>query len=99
MASGSTTPQFSHPVQVFDSQGTAHNINVGFIKTGINTWAAEIYSVPAGDVTAQDGQLASGNIVFNGDGTLNNVSGGSINTIGNRVPSRGPTALLRANGI
>jgi flagellar hook protein FlgE len=41
------------------------------IKTGANTWAAEIYAVPATDVSASNGLLASGAIAFNPDGSLN----------------------------
>ncbi len=81
MASGSITPQFSRPVQVYDSLGTPHNLNIAFIKTGTNTWAAEVFSEPASDVTATDGQVAFGNITFNGDGSLENVSPGLTNPI------------------
>lgn len=72
MASGVTAAQYSRTVTVYDSQGDAHDIVLGFIKTGINLWSAEVYAVPAGDVTSTngDGQLAAGNVMFNGDGSL-----------------------------
>lgn len=70
MASGAAVPSFSRPVQVYDAQGGAHNVTLGFIKTGANTWAGEIYAVPATDVTAAGGLLASGTIAFNPDGSL-----------------------------
>ncbi len=75
MASGSIAPQFSRPVTVFDSLGTPHNFNVAFLKTGINTWAVEIYAQPETDVNTalSDGLLVYGTIVFNGDGTLRSV--------------------------
>lgn len=74
MASGSVSPQFSQAVTVYDSTGAAHTLTVGFLKTGINTWAVELY-VPPADLTASiDGQIASGTVTFNGDGTLNSVS-------------------------
>lgn len=76
MAGGNITPQFSRPIQIFDALGTPHTLNMAFIKTGTNTWAAEVYAVPETDVTATDGLIASGTITFNGDGTLANVSTG-----------------------
>ncbi|MBY0406106.1 MAG: flagellar hook-basal body complex protein, partial [Rickettsiales bacterium] len=76
MASGSIPPQFSRPVTVYDALGTAHNLNVGFLKTSTNTWAVEVYAQPATDVNTAlpNGQLASGTLTFNGDGSLRSVS-------------------------
>jgi flagellar hook protein FlgE len=100
MASGAVTPQFSRPITVYDSLGTAHSLNVGFIKTGSNVWAVEVYSQPASDVnsTLPNGQLAAGSVIFNGDGSLRNVSSGltsgingdgiSINWTNGSVPSK-----------
>jgi flagellar hook protein FlgE len=70
MASGAVTPQFSRSFDVYDSQGSAHRITMGYIKTGANTWQSEIYANPATDVTAAGGLLASGTIRFNPDGSL-----------------------------
>jgi flagellar hook protein FlgE len=72
MASGGIPPQFSRAITVYDDQGTSHDLNIGFIKTGVNEWAAEVYAVPATSVTttAGDGLLAYGPITFNGDGTV-----------------------------
>lgn len=70
MASGTVTPQFSRSMDVYDAQGGAHRLTMGFLKTGTNTWQAEIYSEPASDVTATGGLLASGTVQFNGDGSL-----------------------------
>jgi flagellar hook protein FlgE len=67
LASGAKTPQFSRSLDVYDAQGTAHRITVGFIKSGPNEWQAEIYGA-AGDVTTP--LLASGEVTFNGDGSL-----------------------------
>jgi flagellar hook protein FlgE len=60
-------------VQVFDSLGAAHNVEIAFLKdAAANTWSVEIYAdsaeVEVGDHPA--GLLASGTITFNGDGTL-----------------------------
>ncbi len=84
MASGNITPQFSRPITVFDSLGTSHNLNVGFIKTGSNSWAVEIYAQPGTDVSSASldgtsgasttGLVAYGTIKFNGDGSLQSVS-------------------------
>ncbi|MDE3015909.1 MAG: flagellar hook-basal body complex protein [Pseudomonadota bacterium] len=76
MASGAIPAQFSRPVTVYDAQGTAHNLNVAFLKTGTNAWAVEIYAQPAGDVVSSlpNGQVANGTMTFNGDGTLRSVS-------------------------
>jgi flagellar hook protein FlgE len=49
---------------------------MSFIKTGQNTWAMEVHAIPETDVSTSlvDGQLATGTISFNGDGTLRSVS-------------------------
>lgn len=77
MAQGLMSPDFARSVEVFDAQGGQHRLTFGFIKTAPNTWAAEIYAEPATDVTATDGLLASGNVVFNPDGTLNQTASAS----------------------
>lgn len=71
MASGAATPAFNRTLEVFDAQGGSHRLDLSMIKTGANTWAAEIYAVPATDVSASNGLLASGAIAFNPDGSLN----------------------------
>lgn len=68
MASGAVTPQFSRTVQVYDAQGTSHDITMGFIKSGANTWQMEIYGAGAGAAAGMP--LRSGTISFNGDGSL-----------------------------
>lgn len=71
MAAGTATPQFSRSMDVYDAQGSPHRITMGFVKTAPNEWQAEIYAVPATDVTgAPGGLLASGTVQFNGDGSL-----------------------------
>jgi flagellar hook protein FlgE len=58
---------------VFDPLGGAHNLNVAFLKDpAVNTWNIEIMADPA-EVDAADhpdGLLASGQLTFNGDGSL-----------------------------
>lgn len=78
MASGSATPQYFTNIRVFDSLGTGHDIRAGFIKTGTNTWAVEVFAVDSTEVSDSfaNGQLASGTIRFNGDGSLLTVDSG-----------------------
>lgn len=70
MAAGTIAPHFSRSAQIYDAQGGAHDVTIGFLKTGPNTWLIEIYAVPASDVTAAGGLLASGSVAFNPDGSL-----------------------------
>jgi flagellar hook protein FlgE len=70
LAAGTVEPQFQRSFDVYDAQGSAHRISMGFVKTGANQWQAEIFAVPASDVTAAGGLLASGTVAFNPDGSL-----------------------------
>lgn len=81
MASGDIEAQFSRSMRVFDSLGTPHDLQTSFIKIEDNTWAVEVYSLPESDVNSAlvDGQVATGQIVFNGDGSLRSVSAGLAN--------------------
>ena len=81
MASGDVKPQFSRVFQVYDALGTSHDLRMSFIKIAGNKWATEIFAVPATDVSSAlpDGQIATGNITFNGDGTLRSVDSGLSN--------------------
>lgn len=74
MASGAIPAQFSRPINVFDAQGTPHNLNVTFLKIATNTWAVEVYAQPASDVSNANGQVTSGTITFNGDGSLRSIT-------------------------
>jgi flagellar hook protein FlgE len=90
MAAGTVTPEFTRSVQVYDAQGTAHQVAMSFLKTGDNQWVAEAYAVPATDTTAVDGLLASGTVVFNDDG--------SLNLAGSTGSLFAPVAVTWANG-
>ncbi|NLS27269.1 Flagellar hook protein FlgE [Sphingomonas sp. S2M10] len=70
LATNTVAPTFTRSFTVYDSQGGNHELKMSFLKTGANTWKAETYMNPAGDVTATNGLLASGEIKFNGDGSL-----------------------------
>jgi flagellar hook protein FlgE len=60
-------------MKVIDSQGATHTIAVSFLKTANpNVWNAEMYAVPASDVTSANGngQIATGTVKFNSDGSI-----------------------------
>ena len=83
MASGDITAQFSRSVRVFDSLGAPHDLQMAFVKVDENSWAVELFAVPEDEVNTvlADGQVATGTIVFNGDGSLRSVSEGLSNPV------------------
>lgn len=83
MASGDITAQFSRNVRIYDSLGSGHEVRMSFIKTAINTWAVEVHVIPETDIstTLVNGQIATGNIQFNGDGSLRSVDTALTNPI------------------
>lgn len=85
MASGDIVADFSRNIRVYDALGGAHELRVSFLKIGENNWAVEVHSLPESDVNIGagfvDGQVATGTISFNGDGTLRSLSGGLTNNI------------------
>lgn len=70
MASGTVPPTFSRSFDIYDSQGNTHRVTMGFVRTAANQWQGEVWSDPAGDVSATGGVLASGEVRFNPDGSL-----------------------------
>lgn len=71
-----TKPDFTIEMNVIDSTGATHRFTLAMLKDDAanpNTWHAEIYSVPADDVTGggRPGQLAAGQLKFNQDGSIN----------------------------
>lgn len=70
MASGNITPQFERGARIYDSLGVGHDVRVGFIKTGLNEWNAEIYVLDQTELSGTSSQIAAGKIEFNGDGSL-----------------------------
>jgi len=83
MASGAVPAQSSYVIPIFDALGNSHNVQMNLAKLGINTWAVEFSVTPVSDVVSpnSDGQIASGTITFNGDGTLNRVTGSIANPV------------------
>ena len=87
VATGVITPDFKRALKVFDALGTAHNVDISFVKLNTtNTWGFAIHAETPSEVTGAigaGGLLGFGTLAFNGDGSLNNVdfrTAGSIAT-------------------
>ncbi|MFL5297212.1 MAG: flagellar hook protein FlgE [Phenylobacterium sp.] len=69
------TPPDAPPIEftVVDSMGGSHKLALALCRTTTpNSWNAEIYAVPATDVTAgPSGQIKAGLLNFNTDGSIN----------------------------
>jgi flagellar hook protein FlgE len=75
MASGTVQPDFTRDILVYDAQGGSKNVTMSFLKSSTpNQWHVEIYANPASEVSTSaplvDGQVATGTLAFNQDGTL-----------------------------
>jgi len=83
MASGDITAQFSRNVRIYDSLGSGHDIRFSYIKIAQNEWAVEVHAIPESDVNTAlvDGQIAVGQITFNGDGSLRSLTSALTNPI------------------
>jgi flagellar hook protein FlgE len=76
MASGTVKTDFQRSVGIFDSKGGARTVTFSFLKSGTaNQWYTEVHVQPATDATVTsplvNGQIATGIVAFNNDGTLN----------------------------
>ena len=73
-AATGTQPDFTLDMNVTDSVGGSHKLEMAFLKSSANPneWHAEIYAVPASDVSVagRPGQLAAGTVKFNQDGSI-----------------------------
>lgn len=71
-------PDFALQVPVSDSKGGQRTLGMAFLKADQpNTWYAELYAIPASDVEtdgAVRGQLMSGIVKFNPNGTIDTVN-------------------------
>jgi len=72
-------PDFTVQIPVLDSLGGQHTVQVDFLKSSTpNQWYAEVQAVPTSDVVSgaglAPGQIASGTITFNSDGSLNTAN-------------------------
>jgi flagellar hook protein FlgE len=73
-SSTATGGTYSTPVTIYDSLGAAHTLTATFTNTSANEWTYSL-AVPATDLlpvagVAQTGVLATGTLVFNGNGVL-----------------------------
>jgi flagellar hook protein FlgE len=76
MANGTVQPNFSRDITIYDAQGGEHTVTLAFAKTPTpNEWRIEVYGKPPSSLTStaplRDGQIATGTVRFNGDGSLN----------------------------
>lgn len=110
MASGGVTPDFVRTGQIYDSQGGVRHFEMAFLKdaTTPNTWNLELYAVPATDVQTGaglvDGQLATGKLVFNADGTIDGTnstfpSSLSLGASAAGAPAAGEVKWATAEGV
>ncbi len=68
-------PDFTIPIPVSDSLGGSHTVQLDLLKSSTpNQWYAEIQAVPKSDVVSGSGlaagQIATGIVAFNSDGSL-----------------------------
>jgi len=74
VAPSGVKPDFQTNIQVFDAIGKVHTVTMAALKQSDNLWNVEIFVDPVADVTSAltgTGQIASGQVAFNGDGTIN----------------------------
>ncbi|MAU40191.1 MAG: flagellar biosynthesis protein FlgE [Kordiimonas sp.] len=94
IASGSVSADFQRNVQVFDEQGGTHTVTIAALKQdptqvgqAVNQWFVEIFVEPATDITPgvglHNGQIATGTLAFNSDGTIDhsNTSAALLNAV------------------
>ncbi|MFC7291462.1 flagellar hook-basal body complex protein [Hirschia litorea] len=76
LAAGTITPDFTTPLEVYDTKGGRHTVNFSFLKTANpNEWQVEAYVTPASDIEGvADGLLASGRVVFTQAGLIDPVA-------------------------
>lgn len=86
LADGTATADFETNVNVYDSQGRSHVVNIAVAKdANANTWNYEIFfdDTSVVDGTAHpDGLIASGELLFNTDGSIDLSGGSTMNDAG-----------------
>jgi flagellar hook protein FlgE len=79
-----TTSNFSTTMQVYDSLGAAHTASVYFQNTGPGAWTYHVLangSEVQGGTAGQNVEIATGNLTFNSNGSLDTnqlTSGGTV---------------------
>jgi len=76
MNDGTVTPDFQRTINVYDSQGGSQPLQISYVKTDANTWSYEVsYQGAAANIGgASNNPIATGNVTFNTDGTLDTVT-------------------------
>jgi flagellar hook protein FlgE len=100
IASGALTAHFSREIAVFDALGTKHNLTLAFHKLDTaNTWGFMLKADPSELSSALDdnGMLAFGVMVFNGDGSLNDIDFRTAGSLGADLDSQ-TVPIQWANG-
>ncbi len=73
------TATAASPVGIYDSLGSAHNLQVSYTKTGTNQWSYSV-TIPSADLAAPTAtgsntqQIASGGLTFDSNGKLAGVT-------------------------
>lgn len=92
-----TKPDFTMEMNVVDSTGGIHKLAMAFLKSSANPneWHAEIYAIPKTDVdvAGRPGQLMSGLVKFNADGSFDQTNTTLFGGAGNA-----PAISLDASG-
>ncbi len=79
-----TTSNFSTSMQVYDSLGNAHSVNVYFQNTGAGDWTYHVLangSEVSGGTSGQNDEIATGTLNFNTNGALQSntvTAGGTV---------------------
>ncbi|MFQ5773254.1 MAG: flagellar hook-basal body complex protein [Kiloniellaceae bacterium] len=68
--------QFSSTVQIFDSLGNAHDLEIQYLKEATNQWTITVLDPVLASTGAKSGTVvnATRSIVFNGDGTPQTIT-------------------------
>jgi flagellar hook protein FlgE len=93
-SSAAVGTSFSTPVTIYDSLGASHTLTYTFTKTAPNSWTYSL-AIPASDLlpvngVAQTGTLATGTLIFNGNGVLTATTAPTATT---------PTYAGTGNGV
>jgi flagellar hook protein FlgE len=92
------TSNFSTSMQVYDSLGNAHSIDVYFRKTGTGTWDYHVLAAGAeiqGGTPGQNFEIGTGTLTFTNTGALQSVTG---STTANFVGARPGQAIANNFG-
>jgi flagellar hook protein FlgE len=83
-STAAVSDSFSTAVQIFDSLGNAHDIELQFTKTAVNSWSITVQDPVLASTGAASGTVTpvARSITFNGDGTPNTITFPDIDITG-----------------